>query len=135
MAVAKFSRSIPDIFVDVVNQFTILVRKETQLARTEISEKLTDLAVRLGLLVGGSVLLIPALVILLQAAVAALVCPVARGERAHAERREQFLADLGQHRRVPLGVEDRVLETDRQELLAADFRRSLSCTIAFRADA
>ena len=39
MAVAKFPRSIPDIFVDVVNQFTILVRKEAQLARVEMSEK------------------------------------------------------------------------------------------------
>ena len=73
MAVAKFPRSIPDIFVDVVNQFTILVRKEGQLARAEMSEKLTDLGIEVGLLVGGSVLLIPALVIVLQAAVAALI--------------------------------------------------------------
>jgi len=53
MAVSNYARSIPDIFVDAVNQFTSLVRKETQLARTEMSEKLTELAVGLGLLVGG----------------------------------------------------------------------------------
>jgi Putative Actinobacterial Holin-X, holin superfamily III len=73
MAIAKFPRSITDIFVDVVNQFTILVRWEAQLARAEILEKLTDLGIGAGLLAGGSVLLIPALVILLQAAVAALI--------------------------------------------------------------
>jgi Putative Actinobacterial Holin-X, holin superfamily III len=73
MAASNHARSIPDIFTDVVNQFTILVRKEAQLARTEMSEKITDLAIGIGLLVGGSVLLIPALVILLQAAVTALV--------------------------------------------------------------
>lgn len=73
MALAKTTRSIPELFGDVVNDFTILVRKETQLARVEMSEKLSDLGLGIGLLVGGSVLLIPALVILLQAAVAGLV--------------------------------------------------------------
>jgi hypothetical protein len=73
MPASNHPRSIPEMCVDAVNQFTILVRNETQLARAEMSEKVTDLAVGLGLLVGGSVLLIPALVILLQAAVAALV--------------------------------------------------------------
>ena len=73
MTIAKTTRSIPEIFGDVVNDFTILVRKETQLARVEMSEKLSDVGLGIGLLVGGSVLLIPALVILLQAAVAGLV--------------------------------------------------------------
>ena len=73
MAVSDHPRSIPDIFSNVANQFTILVRKEAQLASTEMSEKITDLAIGIGLLLGGSVLLIPALVILLQAAVTALV--------------------------------------------------------------
>jgi Putative Actinobacterial Holin-X, holin superfamily III len=67
------SRSIPEIFTDVVNQFTTLLRKEGQLARTEMSEKITQVAAGLGLIVGGSVLLTPALVILLQAAVSALI--------------------------------------------------------------
>jgi putative superfamily III holin-X len=73
MAASNNTRSIPDIFIDAVGQFTILVRKEARLARTELSEKIMDLGVGIGLLGGGSVLLIPALVILLQAAVAALV--------------------------------------------------------------
>ena len=67
------SRSIPEIFTDVINQFTALLRKEGQLARTEMSEKITQVAAGLGLIVGGSVLLTPALVILLQAAVSALI--------------------------------------------------------------
>jgi Putative Actinobacterial Holin-X, holin superfamily III len=73
MAASNNTRSIPDIFIDAVGQFTILVRKEARLARTELSEKIMDLGVGIGLLGGGSVLLIPALVILLQAAVAALI--------------------------------------------------------------
>jgi Putative Actinobacterial Holin-X, holin superfamily III len=66
-------RSIPEIFTDVVDQFTTLLRKEGELARTEVSEKITQVGVGLGLIVGGSVLLTPALVILLQAAVSALI--------------------------------------------------------------
>ncbi len=67
------SRSIPEIFTDVVNQFSTLLRKEGQLARTEMSEKITQVAAGIGLIIGGSVLLTPALVILLQAAVSALI--------------------------------------------------------------
>ena len=67
------NRSIPEIFTDVVNQFTALLGKESQLARTEMSEKITQVAVGLGLIVSGSVLLTPALVILLQAGVSALI--------------------------------------------------------------
>ncbi len=67
------NRSIPEIFTDVVNQFTALLRKDGQLARSEMSEKITQVAAGLGLIVGGSVLLTPALVILLQAAVSALI--------------------------------------------------------------
>lgn len=74
------SRSIPEIFTDVVNQFTALLRKEGQLARTEMSEKITQVAAGLGLIVGGSVLLTPALVILLQAAVSALITNNVVGE-------------------------------------------------------
>jgi len=66
-------RSIPEIFTDVIDQFTTLLRKEGELARTEVSEKITQVGVGLGLIVGGSVLLTPALVILLQAAVSSLI--------------------------------------------------------------
>lgn len=66
-------RSIPEIFTDVIDQFTTLLTKEGELARTEMSEKITQVAVGLGLIVGGSVLLTPALVILLQAGVSALI--------------------------------------------------------------
>jgi hypothetical protein len=67
------NRSVVDIFTDVVNQLTTLLRKETLLARTELSEKIGQAGVGLGLVAGGAVFLIPALVILLQAGVAALV--------------------------------------------------------------
>jgi membrane protein DedA with SNARE-associated domain len=67
------TRSIPEIFTDLVAQLTTLLRTEGQLARTEMSEKISQVAVGLGQLLAGAVLLIPALVILLQAGVAALV--------------------------------------------------------------
>ena len=72
MAYVETSRPIPAIFVDLVNQFTALVRKDGQLARAEISEKIGEIGVALGPMVGRAVLLIPALVIMLQAAVAGL---------------------------------------------------------------
>ena len=53
------NQPISAIFVDLVNQFTALARKEGQLARAEISEKLGDIGMALGLVVGGAVLLIP----------------------------------------------------------------------------
>lgn len=67
------NRSVVDIFTDVVNQLTTLLRKESLLARSELSEKIGQAGVGLGLVVGGAVFLIPALVILLGAGVAALV--------------------------------------------------------------
>jgi len=66
-------RSVMDLFRDLLNQLTALLRIEGQLVRTELSEKLGEAARGMGLMVGGAVLLIPALVILLGAAVAALV--------------------------------------------------------------
>jgi hypothetical protein len=66
------ARSIPDIFTDVLRQFTTLMRTEARLARAEIYEKIGSAATGLGLVVFGAVLLIPALVVLLEAAVAAL---------------------------------------------------------------
>ncbi|ESY73921.1 phage holin family protein [Mesorhizobium sp. M1050] len=72
MTTLGHSRSIPDIFSDVVLQFTTLLRKEGQLARSEISENIGRATAGLSLVIGGAVLLIPALVILFQAGVAAL---------------------------------------------------------------
>jgi hypothetical protein len=65
-------RSLPDIFSDLIAQFTRLLQKEGQLARAEVSENIGKAATGLGFVIGGAVLLIPALVILLDAAVAAI---------------------------------------------------------------
>jgi hypothetical protein len=70
-------RSLPDIFSDLIAQFTTLVQKEGQLARAEVSENIGKAATGLGFVIGGAVLLIPALVVLLDAAVAAIT------ERGH----------------------------------------------------
>ena len=53
MAYIEPNRPISAIFVDLVSQFTALVRKEGQLARAEISEKLGEIGVALGLVIGG----------------------------------------------------------------------------------
>jgi hypothetical protein len=74
---ALASRSLPDIFSDLVAQFTSLLQKEGQLARAELSENIGKAAMGLGFVIGGAVLLIPALVVLLDAAVAAIT------ERGH----------------------------------------------------
>ncbi|HXR86047.1 MAG TPA: phage holin family protein [Stellaceae bacterium] len=70
-------RSLPDIFSDLIAQFTRLLQKEGQLARAEVSENIGKAATGLGFVIGGAVLLIPALVVLLDAAVAAIT------ERGH----------------------------------------------------
>jgi len=74
---ASASRSLPDIFSDLVAQFTSLLQKEGQLARAELSENIGKAAMGLGFVIGGAVLLIPALVVLLDAAVVAIT------ERGH----------------------------------------------------
>jgi Putative Actinobacterial Holin-X, holin superfamily III len=66
-------RSIPEIFGDVIGQFTSLLKKEGELARSEISDKLAHIATGLGFAAVGAVLAIPALVLLLQALVGLLV--------------------------------------------------------------
>ncbi|MDB5361042.1 MAG: hypothetical protein JWO51_2339 [Rhodospirillales bacterium] len=73
MRTVAADKSIPQIFGDLLNQFTTLLSKEAQLARAEVSENITRAAAALALIVGGAVLLIPALVVLLQAAVSALM--------------------------------------------------------------
>jgi Putative Actinobacterial Holin-X, holin superfamily III len=66
-------RPFPEIFSDLIQQLSLLVRKETQLARAEVSEKAGRALSGIGMMMVGAILLIPAMVILLQAAMAALV--------------------------------------------------------------
>jgi hypothetical protein len=66
-------RSISELFSDVVDQFTKLIRNEMAIARAELSAKATEAAIGIGLLIGGAVLLIPAGVLLLMALAAWLV--------------------------------------------------------------
>jgi len=54
---ALASRSLPDIFSDLVAQFTSLLQKEGQLARAELSENIGKAAMGLGFVIGGAVLL------------------------------------------------------------------------------
>jgi xanthine/uracil permease len=73
MAMMSDSRSVPELFSDLVNQLSTLFRKEIQLARAEMSEKVSKALSGVGLIAGGAVILLAALVILLEAAVAGLV--------------------------------------------------------------
>jgi hypothetical protein len=68
----EHARSVPEIFIDVINQVTTLMRKEGQLARAELAEKINQIGAGLGLVIGGAVLIMPGLVVLLEAGVAAL---------------------------------------------------------------
>jgi uncharacterized membrane protein YqjE len=72
MAYTHHTRSIPEIFTDVVAQFGSLLRTESELARAEFSENIAKAGMGLTLVVIGAVLLIPALVVVLQALVIAL---------------------------------------------------------------
>jgi putative superfamily III holin-X len=72
MSYSVHGRPIPEIVMDLMNQFPTLVRKESRLARAEVSEKITQVGIGLGFLISGAVLLVPALVVLLEACVAAL---------------------------------------------------------------
>jgi hypothetical protein len=69
----KSDRSIADIFGQLIDQVSSLIRSETALARTEISDRVSAIAANLSTLLVGVVLLLPGVIILLQAAVAALV--------------------------------------------------------------
>jgi hypothetical protein len=73
MSMTAPNRSIPEIFSDLVDQVTTLLKKEGQLARSELSDKMAHVATGLAFAVVGAVLAIPALVILLQAIVGLLV--------------------------------------------------------------
>lgn len=67
------NRGVPDILVDLVKEFSTLVRRELRLARTEVSEKITMVGVGLVFVVVAVGLAVAALVILLQAGVDAMV--------------------------------------------------------------
>ena len=63
------SRSIPGIVIDLIGQFTTLLRQESKLARAEISENVNRALIGIVMAIAAAVLLIPALVILLMAGV------------------------------------------------------------------
>src|SRR5215470_1922808 len=66
-------RSLPEIFVDLFQQLTTLLRNEGQLARAELSEKI-DKVTGAGIILGaGALLLLPGLVLLLDAVAEFLV--------------------------------------------------------------
>lgn len=67
------NRGVPDIVVDLLKEFSTLVRREVRLARTEVSEKIAMVGVGLAFIVAGAGLAVAALVILLEAGVDAMV--------------------------------------------------------------
>jgi hypothetical protein len=67
------TRSLPDIFANLVRRLANLMRTEAQLARVEVAEKINGMAASFVILLIGATLVIPGLVILLQEAVAALI--------------------------------------------------------------
>ena len=67
------NRGIPDIIVDLMKEFSNLLRREVRLARTEVSEKITSVAIGLGLMMAGMGLAVAGLVLLLQAGVDGMV--------------------------------------------------------------
>jgi hypothetical protein len=69
----KAERPITDIFGQLIDQVTRLIRNESALARAEIGENVSKLTGNLSILVAGVVLLLPGVIILLQAIVAGLV--------------------------------------------------------------
>jgi hypothetical protein len=65
-------RSVPDIFGDLFQQLTALIRAEDQLVRSETSEKIGQIAASLGLLIAGAALLIPGITMILRAIIDAI---------------------------------------------------------------
>lgn len=66
-------RGIPDIIVDLMKEFSSLLRREVRLARTEVSDKVTMAGVGVGLIMVGAGISVAALVVLLEAGVDAMV--------------------------------------------------------------
>ncbi len=67
------NRGVPDVIVDLLKEFSNLMRREVRLARAEVSEKITMAGVGLALIIAAVGLAVAALVILLEAAVDAMV--------------------------------------------------------------
>ncbi len=67
------NRGIPDVIVDLMKEFSNLLRREVRLARAEVSEKITMAGMGLALIVAASGLAVAALVVLLEAGVDAMV--------------------------------------------------------------
>ena len=63
------TRSIPGIVIDLIGQFTTLLRQESKLARAEISENVNRALMGIVMAIAAAVFLIPSLVILLMAGV------------------------------------------------------------------
>jgi hypothetical protein len=66
------ARSVPELLADMVNQLTLLFRKEMQLARAEMSEKAADVGNAVPGIAGGAGLAFSGLILLLFAAAAGL---------------------------------------------------------------
>jgi hypothetical protein len=65
-------RSVPELLGDMVNQLTLLFRKEVQLARAEMSEKASEASGAIPGIAGGAGLAFGGLIILLMAAAAGI---------------------------------------------------------------
>lgn len=64
---SDYGRSLPELFGDLVNQLSTLLRKEVQLARAEVSEKVNEATSAIPGIAIGAVLLLGALIMLLHA--------------------------------------------------------------------
>lgn len=73
MADLNHSRSVPELFSDLVNQLSSLFRKEVQLARAEVGEKVNQVSGAAASIAVGGVLMLGALVMLLHALAALLI--------------------------------------------------------------
>jgi hypothetical protein len=65
-------RSVPQLLTDLLNQTTVLFRKETQLVRAELADKVSQVQVGAGTALAGAICLLVALNILAGALVIAL---------------------------------------------------------------
>src|SRR6266513_685327 len=67
------SRVIPDIFADIMDALTTLVRKEIQLAKAEMSDKVGGIGMAIAVIATGGVLCLGGFLILLEGVVYLLV--------------------------------------------------------------
>jgi hypothetical protein len=66
------ARSVPELLADMINQLTLLVRKEMQLARAEMGEKASEAGNAIPGIAGGAGLAFAGLILLLFAAAAGI---------------------------------------------------------------